>query len=515
MNVGLATIRSARRYGTRTAIFHGNRRWTWRELDDRSNRIAHLLRDGYGLEHGDRVALLAPNRPEVAEILAGISKAGCTYVGLNFRLTLDELQFIMDNAEPRVLIVAGEFREMAQAVLGRRSLTLLDIDDTGPAGYAASLRAGSPLVPHSVHTVRPEDDFCIHYTSGTTGTPKGVWFDHRRALQHATVAALEYDIRLESRYLVSIPHNSSLHIALIPCMTMGAALGFFDNRGFEAERFGAEVVRTKATHSFLVPTQMYRLLEGSANMDLSPLEHLGYGSAPMAPDKAAMLVERFGFIFSQLYGMAEIASIGTMLRKHDFVSAVEHNEKLFGSVGQPSYAIDARIVNRQSEDVSAGNRGEVIFGGPYIMKGYFRDPLRTAKTLVDGWIHSGDIAEYDEDGYMYIVDRKKDIIIRGGHNVSSAAVEAVLHRHPAVREVGVVGVPDAEWGESILAVVALSTEARISREELLRWCREESGLGSIRCPQGVVFVDALPKNAVGKISKRALRGSYSLPVSGR
>lgn len=510
MNVGLSVTRSARRYRDRLAVFEGERTLSWIDLDRRSNQVGNFLRDGLELARGDRVALLAPNRLEVAEVLAGVAKAGLTYVGLNFRLGASELGHIMDNAEPRVVLVAGELRALAEEVAGARDIVIVDLDDEGPHGYAALLAGACTDAPDDLHHVRPEDDFCIVYTSGTTGTPKGVWFDHARVLQHATVASLEYEIDADSRYLVAIPHNSSVNITFVPCMTMGAAIGFVDSRGFDPIAYGDQVSRSRATHSYLVPTQLYRLLDqlpaGTGALD--SIVTLGYGAAPMSPDKAGHLVERFGPVFNQLYGMAEVASIGTMLRKQDHVEALAGKRHLLASAGQPSYAIDVRVVDDDGHDVARGERGEVVFASPYMMKGYFRDPERTKQTLIDGWIHSGDIAEVDDEGYLYIVDRKKDLIIRGGYNISPTEVEAVLHRHPAVLEVGVIGIPDEEWGETILAVVAVTDATQVDADDLVRWCRDEGSLTTVKLPARVEFVDSLPKNAVGKVAKNALRDRY-------
>jgi acyl-CoA synthetase (AMP-forming)/AMP-acid ligase II len=301
-----------------------------------------------------------------------------------------------------------------------------------------------------------------------------------------------------------------VNITLVPCMTVGGAIGFVDSRGFDPRAFAAEVERRSATHSYLVPTQLYRLLDQlpEDSAQLSSIITLGYGAAPMSPDKAGMLVERFGPIFNQLYGMAEIASIGTMLRKRDHVAAIEGRSHLLRSAGQPSYAIDVRVVDEDGQDVEVGERGEVVFAAPYMMKGYFRDDKRTARTMIDGWIHSGDIAEVDADGFIYIVDRKKDLIIRGGYNISPTEIEAVLHRHPEVLEVAVIGIPDEQWGEAILATVATTAGASLAQEDLIDWCRNEGSLPTVKLPEHVEFLESLPKNAVGKIEKSALRARY-------
>jgi acyl-CoA synthetase (AMP-forming)/AMP-acid ligase II len=236
---------------------------------------------------------------------------------------------------------------------------------------------------------------------------------------------------------------------------------------------------------------------------LRSLETLGYGSSPISPDRLRLLVDRFGPIFIQLYGMAEIASIGTLLRKDDHVRALDGESQLLRSAGQPSLAVDVRVVNEEGRDVAPGDRGEVIFSGPHVMKGYYRDPERTADVLVNGWIHSGDIAEVDQRGYISIVDRLKHLIIRGGQNIAPTDIENVFYRHPGVLEVAVVGAPDPEWGERIVAVVALRPGFEVSAEELLAHAATE--LPRFVRPEEIVFVVSLPKNAVGKIDKQAVR----------
>jgi acyl-CoA synthetase (AMP-forming)/AMP-acid ligase II len=511
VNVGLAVPRSARRTPHAVAVFDGVRSLTYAQLEDRSNRFGNLALDRFGLEDSDRVALLVPNRLEVPEVMTGTAKAGLAYVGLNFRLHPTELEAIFANAEPRLLVTCGELAELAHAVADPLGIPIVDVDDPGPDGYESLLTGASHEVPDPLHRIRPEHDFCIVYTSGTTGTPKGVWFDHGRVLQHATVACLEYEIDDATRYLCAIPHNSSVNITLVPVLLRGGAIGFTDSRRFDPAGWAAEVASRAITHSYLVPTQLYRLLDQlpAGTRDLVTMRTLGYGAAPMSPDRVRELVDRFGPIFNQLYGMAEVASIGTMLRKSDHVAALAGRPRLLSSAGQPSYLMDIRLVDDEGRDVPTGQRGEVVFAAPYMMKGYYRDPERTAATLVDGWIHSGDIGEVDDEGYLYIVDRKKDLIIRGGYNIAPTEVESVLLRHPAVLEAGVIGIPDPEWGESVLAVVALRADARATDgAELVRWCRDDGSLASVKLPQRVELVDALPKNAVGKIAKNELRDRF-------
>lgn len=510
MNVGISFRRNAMRWPRTAALFNvgaERRDVTWSELEERTNRLANALRSRLRVEKGERVALLAANRPEVVEVMGGVAKAGAVYVGLNFRLGLTELDQIMENASPRLLFTDTEHLPQTAEVAENYGLDVWDIDS--PA-YADLLAAASSSPPPSLAEVHSHDDFCIVYTSGTTGRPKGVLFDHARVLQHAAVAALEYEISPGSRYLLQIPHNSSVNITIVPVLMMGASLGFRDSRSFEPVGFAETVQSSGVTHSFLVPTQLMRLLDqlpSERDGLLGGLVTLGYGSSPISPERLAELIGRFGNVFNQLYGMAEIASIGTMLRKEDHARGLAERPELLASCGQPSYAVSVRVVDEERRDVPRGSRGEVIFGGPYTMKGYYRDPQRTAESLRDGWMHSGDVAEVDDEGFIYIVDRIKNLIIRGGLNIAPTEIENVLYRHPAVLECSVVGIPDPDWGEAILAAVALKEGKTATAEELIGHCRA-SELTSIKTPERVEFMDSLPKNAVGKIAKTEIRDGY-------
>ena len=457
-------------------------------LDARSNRLADALRSGYGFAQGDRAALLVHNRMEVVEVLVGVAKAGLVYVGLNFRMTIAELEAVFDNAEPRLLITEPEYESMATALAARSNIPVLVLD--APTSYEARLAASSSVFPACAFAVSPRDHFAIVYTSGTTGLPKGILFDHAAALQHGTVACLEYEINGDSRYLIQIPHNSCVNITIVPCLMAGAAIGFAESRGFNGFALCDTVERHRVTHSFLVPTMLATLLEqdpGDFPQRLSSITTLGYGSSPIPAERLRRLIEKYGPIFIQLYGMAEIASIGTLLRKQDHVRALTDLPQLLASCGRPSFATTVRVVDPQRAEVPPGENGEIIFGGPHTMLGYFREPGRTSKALIGGWLHSGDVGRVDALGYYYIVDRIKDLIIRGGYNLAPSEVERVLYTHPAVLDAAVVGVPDEKWGEAVLAVVSLRPGAHATPDELLQVCRA-SALASIKQPMSALLV---------------------------
>jgi len=221
-------------------------------------------------------------------------------------------------------------------------------------------------------------------------------------------------------------------------------------------------------------------------------------------------VARFGDIFIQLYGMAEIASIGTLLRKQDHAKALAGNQHLLASAGRASLVVTIRVVDSDGHDVPVGERGEVVFSGPHLMRGYFRDPERTAEAIRDGWMHSGDLGVLDAEGYLYIVGRIKDLIIRGGFNIAPREIEETLQTHPAVLEAAVIGIPDDEWGESLHAVVSFKEGRSSDPAALIDWCVTE-GLASIKVPQTLAIVEDLPKNLVGKIDKQVLRTMFSRP----
>jgi fatty-acyl-CoA synthase len=507
MNVGLAVTRIAQRAPESLALFDGPRTMNYRTLDERTNRLANALLTQFGLKKESRVALLVHNRMEVVEVLVGAAKAGLVYVGLNFRMSEAELGTCLANAEPSIMIAEPEYEALAARLAKARGIPLLVLETPS---YEGALAGASPALPAAAHGVFPADKFAIVYTSGTTGLPKGILFNHSAAIQHGTTACIEYEIGEDARYLIQIPHNSSVNITMVPVLMAGGAVGFADSRGFNSFGFCEAVEQNKVTHTFLVPTQLARLLEqdpGDFPKRLSTVRILGYGSSPIPAERLRQLIEKYGPIFIQLYGMAEIASIGTLLRKHDHVRALSDRPQLLASCGRASYATTVRIVDDKGNDVPAGETGEVIFGGTHTMVEYFREPDRTEKVLINGWMHSGDVGRMDEEGYYYIVDRIKDLIIRGGYNLAPSEVEKVLYTHPAVLDAAVVGVPDEKWGEAVLAVVSLKPGMKATADELLKICKASS-LSSIKQPERVEIVAEIPKNTIGKIDKKAVREKY-------
>jgi acyl-CoA synthetase (AMP-forming)/AMP-acid ligase II len=504
MNVGSMLERMSARYAKAVAVADGGQSWTYEELNRRSNKVANLLISRYGIKKGDRIALLCHNRLEVAEVMYGVAKAGGVYIGLNFRLDWSDYAVICDNAQPKLVISEPGLAHHAEHISAEFGIPVLDLDGAGDDDYQTGLAAASELSPPTLYEVDAGDEFMIAYTSGTTGRPKGNLFDHRALLTHALVWDIEFRFDASTRVLLCLPHNGAAQVALLPAHMVGGSVRFFDNRSVSAEALCDLIDTYGVTDTYTVPTQLYRLLDHLQTSDtqLPSIRTFGYGAAPIAPDRLRLLVDRLGTRFQQLYGMSEVCGLATMLHKEDHALAQDGRSELFGSVGRPSFMMAVRVVDEKGSDLPVGEPGEVIFRSPYIMKQYNREPQRTANTLKDGWVYSGDVGRFDRDGYLFIVGRVKDLIIRGGQNVAPREIEDRLLAHPGVSEASVVGVPDPEWGEAIVAVIVPRAGVQVTVDDIRDWCRA-GGLASIKIPTSTLMVETLPKNLMGKIDKRA------------
>ena len=510
MNIGIAIGHHARRHPSQLAVQEdGGRSLTYAGLETRSNRLAHYLTEVAGVRAGNRVGYLLYNRLEVIELLVACAKLGAIAAPMNFRLTETDLRAIFGNAGVRLVVIQPEFAELVHSLAAELDFGVLLTEEE----YEGAADSGSATPPASMLATDGSADALIQYTSGTTGRPKGATFTHHAVLHHAANVALEYAIDSSSRVLISIPHNSATNIQTIPALYAGATLVLGDVQSFDGQAWLERVHRLGVTHSQVVPTMLYRVLEVArrSGQAISSMRRLGYGSAPIPPERVSELVDVFGNVFIQLYGMIEVAAIGTMLRPEDHARALSREPELLASVGQPSYGIDVRVLGPSGDLLDLDGRGEVVFKGPYVMRGYWGEPELTGQALRDGWMHSGDIAEI-RNGWFYLVDRIKDIIIRGGQNIASKEVEEALYHHPAVMEAAVIGVPSAEWGEDIVAVVVLRPGQRASAEEI-RAAALASGLTRFKCPARIDFQAELPRNAIGKIQKGVLRSRYAPPVA--
>lgn len=514
MHYGEHVRRHARRQPDRVALIDRGREITYSRLNERSDRLVQVLR-ARGIKHGDRVAVLADNSHPVVETMVACCKGGFVHVPFDFRLAPNDVEALLHDSGARALILGPDYVDAFEKIMGS-----VDLDVVLVLGPASVVLDGSENFEECLARasgagvggadVVGSDMFCILYTSGTTGSAKGVVFTHDQTLANATEVVIHYDIGPDARYIVSYPHNSagSVNHVFGPVLMRGGTLILDEVKSFNAKRYFSLVERHSATHGQLVPTMVFRLLESRdrEEFDLSSLHTVGYASAPIPPQRVEKMLEVFGPIFVHAYGMTETCSIATVLGKEDHRVVGTKSEHRLASCGRPTYGVDLKIVDVDGTEVPRGQVGEIAMRGRWLTTGYFADPERTQEAIRGGWLHSGDLARMDEDDYVYIVDRKKDLIITGGANVASTEVEAAVYAHPHVLEAAVIGVPDEEWGERIHAVVVPTDGVELEPDDVISFCRQR--LASFKCPKTVEVREVLPKTSTGKFAKNELRKEY-------
>ncbi|MFE7723898.1 long-chain fatty acid--CoA ligase [Nocardia rhizosphaerihabitans] len=496
-NQGLGSwpARRARMSPAAVAVTDGDRAISYAQLHERATRAAWALRDR-GVAPGDRVAYLGPNHPVYLEVLFAAGLLGAVFVPLNTRSAAAEIDYALADSGARVLVYAGEYDELVAALSGAERPDIVRVG--GPGGYDELLAAAanSPID----ESVTLDDACLIMYTSGSTGRPKGAVLTHGNLIWNCVNVIVEMDVAGDEVSLVAAPlfHAAALGMVCLPTLLKGGRvvlLGKFDP-GTVLEL----IERERVTWMFGVPT-MYDALAahpGWAGADLSSLRIVLCGGAPVPHSTIQRYLDR-GLGFVQGYGMTEAAPGVLVLDR-------AHVESKLGSAGVPSFFTDVRVVDGDGADVAPGGRGEILVHGPNVTPGYWGMPEATADVLRDGWFHSGDVATVDGDGYVYIVDRIKDVIISGGENVYPAEVENELRRHPHVSACAVIGVPDARWGEVGKAVVVLSEGATPDAAGLLAYLRER--LAGFKVPREVDFVAELPVTGSGKVRKVDVRRLY-------
>ena len=479
--------RAARYYPEQTAVATAGRRPTFRELHDRVGRIAAALRK-HGFEAGDRLAILLPNEPEYLELIYACAWLGLTVVPLNIRLSATEIDHILADASPRGLI-----RHSSLAVPTVQVSQQLVLDQ-------APLDLSSDSYPDSIYD--PEAILVLIYTSGTTGRPKGVMLSHENILTNVNNTNYWMPYKEGGVYLHAAP---IFHVADFPLMFAAPAFGACQVTlpKFSPQGFCETVERERVTHTVLVPTMINLLTQfaGIGKYDLTSLEEMGYGGSPMAPE----LIHRTREVLPkvklvQVYGLSETGFL-TGLRD------AEHTEDRLTSCGRTCPGIDVRVVDESGKQVEAGQPGELVARGANVMRGYWNNPEETSRAFRDGAFRTGDIGYQDATGYLYILDRLKDMIVTGGENVYSGEVEAVIYQHPAVSEAAVFGIPDPQWGELVMANVVLKPGWTLRADELIAHCRRS--LANYKIPRRVEFSETeLPKSGSGKILKRTLRERF-------
>jgi acyl-CoA synthetase (AMP-forming)/AMP-acid ligase II len=488
------------------------RSMTFAQWNERACRLANAL-TGLGLHKGERVALLAYNCVEWMEMYVALAKAGLVAVPLNFRLVGPEIQYIAEHCKARALIVQDELVERVDGLRGK-----LDIPDRawihfgektpkGWTGYEALIAGASASEPAA--GVKPLDTWALMYTSGTTGKPKGAIRNHQGSALISLVTALDMGLGIEDTGLLVMPmcHANSLYFSFT-FTYLGATCVIDDRKSFDPEALLATMASQHVTFTSLVPTHYIMALslpeKVKASYDVSRIRKLMISSAPARKDTKLAILDYFrNSQLYELYGSTEAGWV-TLLRPDE---QIDH----LGSVGKEwTGSGRVRMLDPHGRDVPDGQVGELFSCTPYTFDGYLDDPMKTAESLRDdGYCSVGDLAMRDEQGYIHLVDRKSNMIISGGENVYPSEIENLLGRYPGVKDVAVVGVPDAKWGEAVHAVIVLHDGAKASEAEVLAWCRDK--MAGYKRPRAVSFMaeSEIPRTATGKIQHRLLRERVS------
>ncbi len=475
-------------------------RYDYAGLNERAARLAAAAREHWGLQEGDRLAFLGHSRAEFFAMLFGCAKAGLILVPLNWRLAVPELAVLMDDCEPGALIFGAEFADAAATLAERQpGLTLVALDGAaaGQRDYPADLADTEPDT--RAHPDKdPDTPWYLLYTSGTTGKPKGVIQTFRMMLANYLNIGLAVNLSGDDVLLNVLPLFHTAGINLYSSAVFLAGGSVLVPRGFEPDQ-ALRALEERATVFFGVPAVYQALIDHPAfdGRRLERVRSWGCGGAPLSLPVAQRYVDQ-GIRVRTGMGMTETGPTVFLLDEDSVIDKI-------GSVGRPQLLTEVRIVDRDGRDVPEGEAGELLIRGPNITPGYWNRPDATAEAIrADGWLHSGDVARRDADGYYYIVDRWKDMYISGGENVYPAEVEQVLEQHPAIAEVAVVGMPDERWGEVGKAYYGLRPDQDDPGDEALRaYCRER--LAGYKIPKAFQAVDALPRNALGKVTKQELR----------
>jgi len=490
----------------------GTRRITYREALAHAHQLARALVKA-GLAAGDRIGFLGKNSVEHVLMFFGASKAGVVPVPLNYRLAPPEWKYIVNDAGAKLLIAASGFATAIDTI--RSELTTVErciaLDGAPrPPGWQdyRGWLADEPAAPFD-RQMRAEDDVYQMYTSGTTGRPKGAVLTHRAVTANVIQQTLGLPaVAPEERSLIVAPlyHATAALSAFMSTFVGGSVYIQEDFNPFEVVRVLSE---ERVRRAVLVPAMIQACLVmvpdvGERRYD--DLRLIGYGASPIAESTLRRAVEVFKCDFTQGYGMTELTSALTFLSAADHRRALAERPSLLLSAGRPLMGSEVAVVDEHDNPVAAGTIGEVVGRGPQVMRGYWNLPEASAQALRGGWMHTGDAGFLDDDGYLYLQDRVKDMIVSGGENIYPREVEEVLYRHPAVADVAVIGVPDEQFGEAVKALIVLRDGATASAEEIMEFCKGK--LGGYKRPRSVEFRSVLPRNPSGKTLKRELREPY-------
>ncbi len=505
IDIGLGNwmCQRAHRTPARPALSFEGTTWSYAELQLRIDRLATSLR-AHGVCRGDRVGFLGLNQPAFFETLFAAARIGAIFVPLNFRLTGAELRYIINDAGVHTLIVDAPHQPVIDGIRAQLPCRHFGSADGAAEGWPAMIHAAQDCAPlPQGEPVDADDVAIIMYTSGTTGRPKGAMLTHGNIWWNNTNMLHTVDVERDDISLVMAPlfHIGGLNITTLVTWQKGGHIVL--QRSFDPGGFLAAVAQYRINTTFAVPAMLLFASQHAdfASTDLSSLRLIVVGGAPV-PEPLLKIWASRGVAMNQGYGLTETAPLVTFLTP-------EFGMSKLGSAGKTSLFTEVKLVDANGAPITTpGEKGEVCAKGPNVMKGYWNKPEATAQAIDrEGWFHSGDVGYFDEDGFLYIADRVKDMIITGGENVYPAEVESVLYAHPALAEIAVIGLPDAKWGEAVVAVVALKKDATLDLETLRAFGSER--LARYKVPTRLEVIDALPRNPAGKVLKFELRTRFA------
>ncbi len=489
----------ASQWGDKTFVLFKEEQATFNQLAERSRRVANGLAK-LGLGKGDKVAVLLPNCLEFLYSFFGITRLGAVIVPINPLLKGAEIAYIVDNSDAAAIITCDRFIERVLAIKADCP-KLKEIVSVGDAAETIPFRTLLEA-PDSgdLPTVTEDDEAAIVYTSGTTGKPKGAVLTHGNYVADTEMLLKAVEVFPEDRFLCILPlfHVNAQVVTTLCPLSSGASMILLE--GFVPRGFLPALAKYEATSFSAVPT-VYAVLNSFPDAEQYDLSHLRFcisGAAPLPVEVVKEFERKYKAFTIEGYGLTEGTCASSVTRLT--------GERKLGSIGLPLDGQPLKIFDDDDNEVPAGTVGEIVIQGPNVMKEYYKNPEATAEVLKSGWLHTGDLGYVDNDGHVYIVDRKKEMIIRGGQNVYPKEIEGVLYRHPAILEAAIVGLPDKVWGEEVAAFIVLKPSEKIERTDLVGYCKQN--MAGYKCPRKVFFVEELPKTATGKIQKGKIVEQY-------
>ena len=511
-NVGDLYDRCVEFYPNNVAIKYGDTSYTYTEMQRKAYSLANAL-SKMGLKKGDKVAFLMSNCSEYIFCEYALAKLGLVRVPLAVLLTSTDHTYMVNRAECKALIYHEKMLARVQEMIPQFETveTYICFGENPGSEMEGHYSLTSLIESHPAEVpeveVKPEDLCGIYYTGGTTGLPKGVMLSNRSWVGTFLTELLEFRLEYNEVFAFATPLTHAGGCLMIPILMRGGTCLIMDH--FDPKLFLELTEKEKITAAFVVPTMLYVLLDYPEldKYDTSSWRDIIYGAAAIAPERLKQAVTKFGPVFTQLYGQTEAPMAMCVLPKEAHIIDDPVREKeIFSSCGRPCFPAQIKLVDDEGKEVPRGESGEILVRHINMMDGYLKDPETTAETIVDGWLHTGDLAKIDAEGYIYIVDRCKDMVISGGFNIYPREIEDVLHEHPAVKSVAVIGVPHEKWGEEVKAIVVLYEGKQADEKELIQFVKARKG--SMVVPKTVEFWDEIPLTNLGKVDKKKIRAPY-------